>query len=165
MAAGKTYTPIATQTLSNNTSTITFSSISQAYTDLIIVVKSGATVATANGFIRFNSDSTSSYSQTTLRGNGSAAASDRITGATEIALDYYGFSTDLTNNVIIQIQNYSNSTTYKTTLHRIDTANYGTVARVGLWRNTNAITSISFISSAYAFIVGSTFTLYGIAAA
>jgi hypothetical protein len=154
-----TYTPIATQTLGSAAASVTFSSIPQGYTDLVIVVNAGASAATANGGIRFNGDTGNNYSQTTMRGNGSAAASANIA---KINLDYYGFTTSLTNLEIIQIQNYSNSTTYKTVLARGDSADYGVRAQVGLWRNTSAITRIDFKSDAYNFITGSTFSLYGI---
>jgi hypothetical protein len=38
MAAGNTYTPIVTNTLSSATSSVTFSSISGSYTDLVLVI-------------------------------------------------------------------------------------------------------------------------------
>jgi hypothetical protein len=157
-----TYTPIASQTLGSAAASVTFSSIPQGYTDLVIVVNAGASVGTANGGFRFNGDTGNNYSQTYLRGNGSTAASSAITNNSQINLDYYGFTTSLTNMEIIQIQNYSNSTTYKTVLIRGDNADYGVKASVGLWRNTAAITSIVIKSDAYNFISGSTFSIYGI---
>ena len=41
----------------------------------------------------------------------------------------------------------------------------GVSMRVGLWRNTNAITSVSFKANGTTWKSGSTFTLYGIKAA
>jgi hypothetical protein len=160
-----TYEPIATQTLGSATNNITFSSIPSTYTDLILVANIGVSVATANTFIRFNSDSGSNYSVTQLRGNGSSATSHRLSNQTRINTDYDGFSTSLGSNIIIQVQNYSNSTTNKTTLIRTNEAAYSTVATVGLWRNTAAITSIFFSVDTHNFITGSSFTLYGIKAA
>jgi hypothetical protein len=67
---------------------------------------------------------------------------------------------------ILHINNYSNSTTYKTVLARGNAATNLVEAFVGLWRNTNAITSISIIcQNSKNFGSGSTFTLYGIKAA
>jgi len=63
---------------------------------------------------------------------------------------------------IVQIQNYSNSTTFKTVLLRGDSSTYGVVASVGTWRNTAAINRIVISSDAYNFISGSTFSIYGI---
>ncbi len=67
---------------------------------------------------------------------------------------------------IVQIQNYSNASTYKTCLIRGNDANNYVLATVGLSRSTSAITSISLATSSGAqFVTGSTFTLYGIKAA
>jgi hypothetical protein len=70
------------------------------------------------------------------------------------------------SNSIIDIMNYSNTTTYKTALHRFNDANAIVFAIVGLWRNTAAINQVRvFSTNAVNFAVGSTFTLYGIKAA
>jgi hypothetical protein len=63
---------------------------------------------------------------------------------------------------IINIMNYANTTTKKTTLLRGSANGVGaTVAFAGLWRSNDAITSIKLnLSSSFA--SGSTFTLYGI---
>jgi hypothetical protein len=61
--------------------------------------------------------------------------------------------------------NYRNSTTYKTVLSRYDDATKSTGAEVGLWRNTAAITSVLMKPGTGSFAAGSTFTIYGIAAA
>ena len=168
MAAGSTYTPLATTILSSAAASVTFSSISGAYTDLVLVTLSKKDVATAaNEAIRFNSDTGTNYSYTLLEGTGSAAQSGRASNATSIALD----DSALVDNsgfrpAIVSIQNYSNSTTYKTILSRANNASRGVDGIVGLWRNTAAITSITVIlQGGTSFATGSTFTLYGIAAA
>lgn len=165
MAAGSTYTPIATQTLGSAAASVTFSSISGAYTDLILICN-GKTSSSANNYLQFNSDTGSNYSATRLSGNGTAADSARdVSINTKMLLDGYGFWTSTYEaNKIIQIMNYSNSTTYKTVLTRANTASQGTDALVGLWRSTAAITSVKFLSDSN-IQAGSTFTLYGIAAA
>lgn len=171
MAAGATYEPIATTTLGSATATITFSSISGSYTDLIIAGGlrldndgSGA----QNAIIRFNSDSGSNYSYTYLLGDGSSAASGRGTNGTELFVSTVG--NDDTNRYsaeIWQINNYSNTTTYKTALFK-HMVNYGNQVQaiVGLWRSTSAITAISVTASGSKnWAAGSTLTLYGITAA
>ena len=166
MAAGSTYTPIATTTLASATSTVTFSSISGSYTDLIFIF-SGNTNIIANSFMRFNSDSGSNYSMTWMAGDGSSALSGRESAKTRLLIDVYGYAnpSNITNKVM-SIQNYSNSTTYKTVLGRANNSASGTEALVGLWRSTAAITQIDILTlSATTFSVGSTFTLYGITAA
>ena len=164
-----TYEPIATTTLGSTATSITFSSISSAYTDLIAI----ATVSAASPDdlrFRFNSDSSNAYSWTTLYGTGSAAGSFRASNVSSGAADYYGTpsSTAGATVQIIQFLNYSNSTTYKTAIARGNRSDSGVDATVSLWRNTSAINSITFGiggSFSLSFAVGSTITLYGIKAA
>jgi hypothetical protein len=161
MAAGSTYEPIATTTLGSAQATVTFSSIPQGYTDLVLVTS--FTSGNNEEMLRFNGDSGSNYSWTRLWGDGSTANSSRISNTTFIR----NTGGDLTTrqNTIIYIQNYSNSTTNKTTLSRGTNPSVLTMAVVGLWRNTASITSMTYSASANNFATGSTFTLYGIAAA
>lgn len=168
MAAGSTYTPIATASGTGSSTQITFSSISGSYTDLILTV-SNIDVQIDDMGLRFNSDSGSNYSRTRIIGDGSSATSARNSNQTYL---YFGYksttaSTSPTNH-IMQIQNYSNSTTYKTTLTRYSTNNssgYNVMGEVGLWRSTSAITQIDIYSGNANFSTNCKFTLYGIAAA
>jgi hypothetical protein len=162
----KTYEPISTQTVGTATPSVTFSSIPQTYTDLVIV--SSSMVSTGNGQginLRFNSDTGSNYSHTVLYGTGISAVSGRTSSATYIS---YTNVSDVTNNWdagICHIMNYANSTTNKTTISRGGVANQLTVLYTGLWRSTAAITNIVVLSTSGNIIAGSTFTLYGIKAA
>jgi hypothetical protein len=62
--------------------------------------------------------------------------------------------------------NYANTTTNKSFLARASKGSSGVDLVAGLWRNTAAINSITFYEpGARLFGIGSTFTLYGIAAA
>jgi hypothetical protein len=166
MAAGNTYVALATQTVGSATASITFSSISGAYTDLVIVYSATTSSGANDVNIRFNSDTNSNYSTTALWGNGTSTGSSRQTSVTSAYVDYYGTpgtSAEAIN--IINIQNYSNATTYKTFLARASRAGSGTDATVGLWRSTAAINSVTLLLTSNTISVGSTFSLYGIAAA
>jgi hypothetical protein len=161
--ATNTYVALQTQTLTSAASSVTFSSINQGYTDLIIVANIKTSVNT-NIWMQFNGDTTTTYSRTVLAGNGTSAVSARNSNIAKIYLDYYGYSnTGFENSKVVQIMNYSNSTTYKTALIRSNNASIGTDAIVGMWRNTAAITSIVLDADGVNFSIGSTFTLYGIA--
>jgi hypothetical protein len=167
MPAGSTYTPIATTTLGSNAASYTFTAIPSTYTDLVLVV---TPLATSNGqatYIRVGNgsiDSGSNYSNTNLSGNGSIAISARRSNATEFSVEYYtAADTTARDNIIVHFMNYSNTTTNKTFISRSNNAAYGVDANVGLWRSTSAINQIFIASGAYA--IGSTFTLYGLAAA
>jgi GTP cyclohydrolase III len=156
----KTYEPISTQTLGSNTATVTFSSIPQTYTDLVLVV-SGKTTIDGNTKIIFNSDSSSIYSSTNLFADGSTVTSSRTLNGTTLFLG--GISTVQGTN-IIQIFNYSNTTTFKSVIARTNSDTFVQL-RVGLSRSTTAITSITLTTDGTNFLTGTTFTLYGIKAA
>jgi hypothetical protein len=112
-----------------------------------------------------NNDASTLYSYTILGGNGTSAVSDRVTGATFFGTDYYFSTTTAGGAVIVNLMNYSNTTTFKTFLSRANNAGKGVTASVGLYRGTSAISRIDFKTSSSTFATGSTFTLYGIAAA
>ena len=164
MAAGATYTPIATQTLGSASSSVSFSSIPDTYTDLILIID--GTVGSNCGIqMRFNSDSGSNYSFTRMTGDGSSASSDRSSSATFMELGFYVSSTRNMN--IVQIMNYANTSTFKTVLNRANaqSVNIGAQAYVELWRKTPETINAISLSASGNFSTGSTFTLYGIAAA
>ena len=167
MTSGPTYTPIGTQTLGSSTATVTFSSILQIYTDLILIMQSATTPSADDIGMRFNNDSGNNYSSTAVSGNGSSAYSDRSSSTSSMQIDYRAYdSTTLSRMSVINIQNYANATTYKTALLRNSNANVGVEATVGLWRSTSAITRIDLLGiGGNSFATGSTFTLYGIASA
>lgn len=167
MAAGMTYTPLARTTLTSATGTVTFSGISSAYTDLIIVVQAAVASGSVALRMQFNSDTGANYSSTWLTGNGTAASSGRSTGNTYIKIDENtGMNTTLGQGLnLINVMNYSNATTYKTVLTRPNRVDLGVDAFVGLWRSTAAINAITLLTSSSTFVPGSTFTLYGILAA
>ena len=161
MPAGSTYTPIATTTLGSAQATVSFNSFS-GYTDLILVV--AGTVSTANNpTLRFNSDTGSNYSWRYLAGNGSSAGTGGSANQTSILTG--GLGTSTIGNIIYHIDNYSNTTTNKTVMNRHNRADDSVTAWVGLWRNTAAITTIDLGAGGGNWNTGSTFTLYGIAAA
>lgn len=164
MPASNTYEPIATTTLTSATASVSFGSIPQTYTDLVIVSQMQLTTGSQAVFLRFNSDDSANYSVTRVYGNGSTATSDRFSSQTGgIDISYISNSAWTIANT--NIQNYSNSTTYKTVLGRWGSSAFTTLI-AGLWRSTNVITSLTLTPyGSDTFISGSTFTLYGIKAA
>ena len=170
MPASNTYEPIATTTLTSATASVTFGSIPQTYTDLILVNYYATTTVNEDAYVQFNSDTASNYSRTHLRGNGSTAGTGRATNQTYclIDLDSSGSTLNAGLQTVTHFMNYSNTTTYKTLLSHSGTVGgsyTGTTLIAGLWRSTSAITSILVGCTTNTFVVGSTFTLYGIKAA
>lgn len=161
-----TYEPIASQTLGSTASEVTFSSLPQNYTDLVLIASCAGTSNDLQVAIRYNNDSTSNYSMTELYGNGSSAGSYRIsTTAWSLSPDVSIKNTLGQSVYKIDIFNYANATTYKTGLCRLSSigSTYsGTAASVGMWRKTpEPITQITLIGP---FASGSTFSIYGVAA-
>ena len=161
-----TYEPIATATASGSSTTITFSSIPSTYTDLILIAN-----GTADGSpvkVQFNSDTNNNYSFTRLAaykaGGTSAKQSERYTGIDDI---YVGGLYNDQSTSVVDIMDYANTTTYKTVLSR-GNAMQSSVdyvsANVGIWRNTSAITSITFRGDVNLNSI-TTVTLYGVKAA
>jgi hypothetical protein len=167
-----TYDKIATTTLGSNTPSLDFTSIPATYTDLVLVIRYAGSSNDQNSLLRFNNDTASNYSRTALLGNGSSASSVRSSSATFIQMvTNYGAGTSLAsgNYQIIQIQNYSNTTTHKTALVRTYAQNDSGAGEVGttvgLWRSTSAINQVTYSQGSGNIIAGSTATLYGIKSA
>jgi hypothetical protein len=158
MSKTATYALIEKQTTSSTTNTVTFSSIPNTYTDLIIISDSRGAGPNFLGY-RFNSDTGSNYSFTALTGNGSAASSSRSSNATNLGM---GLVNSNPFN-LFYLFDYANTTTYKTALSKRGDAAFGIDAYSGLWRNTAAINAITIFSGSN-FDTGSTFKLYGIQA-
>ena len=163
--ASTTYEPIQSQTLGSTQATVTFSSIPQGYTDLVLVI-ANVTAQIDNVAISLNGDTGSNYSRTILQGNGSTASSSRNNSQSYLYTMYKDTAGGDPVISISQFQNYSNTNIYKTVLTRQETNSSGTKAVqaiASLWRNTSAITTILLTSGNANFNAGSIFTLYGIA--
>ena len=160
-----TYTPIATTTLGSAAAGITFSSISGSYTDLYLVISGAIATADNEIRIRFNSDTGSNYSTTNLLGYTGGVVSQRGSNATYSQIAPSG---DNTSPAVyrINLNNYSNTTTFKTVLTRSDMPSTSYVAaNVGLWRSTAAISTIYVFPNGQNWNTGTMATLYGIKAA
>lgn len=165
MPLPSTMIPIATNTLTTAAASVTFSNLPQGYTDLVLVVNGLGAVNT--GIVLTFNGSTTSYSNTNVGGNGTSAQSNRRTTQQFINLTYTSyFTTSYNGNIIVNIMNYANTTTYKTVIGRANNASIGAEAMVGLWSNTSAITSLTVGNDGSGNIgSGTTFTIYGIKAA
>lgn len=155
-----TYNCIATTTLGTATNSVSFTSIPNTFTDLVIVFV-GSTASSDVLAFTFNSDTGSNYSDTYFFGNGSSAGTGRHTSATRI----FGTNTDTSQGMnTVHIMNYANTNMFKSvaiTGHR-STDN---ITFSGLWRSTSAISTVTFITnSGNNYTVGSMFSIYGIKA-
>lgn len=157
-----TYDPIATTTLGSTATTITFSSISSAYTDLRLVFVGKA--STNDDFrLTFNGSSALNYARTDLYSDGATAASARAQGGADIRI---ASSDGLDGNIAfctIDIFSYAGSGKKMCLItYSHDKNGSGYIYRqVGRWNLTDAITSLRLTQNA-SFAVGTTATLYGI---
>ena len=159
--------PISTVTVgSGGAATITFSSIPQTYTDLVVKISGRTNYAGAfdNTNVQFNGSSTS-YTLRFLYGNGASNGS-----ATDTKIyDYTDGNTNTAStfsNSEFYIPNYT-SANYKSVSNDSVLENNGTSAvnyfGAGLWSNTAAITSMVLAPLlGTSFQQYSTATLYGI---
>jgi hypothetical protein len=161
-----TYEKIATYTAPSNVSNVTFTSIPNTYTDLVLIGRTSLVGGGAgtNYLATYNGDTGTNYSYTFLEGTGSAAGSGRASNSANMDVMYQPNGSGI-GTLIMQVFNYSNTTTYKTMLSKAATAGSGFLAYAGLWRNTAAITSINLAGGTNNIASGSSFTLYGIKAA
>jgi hypothetical protein len=170
-----TYDPIATTTLGGNQTTVTFSSISQAYTDLHIIAIYRTNSANVLR-MRYNGDSSTEYSCNYLTGINSSATSRNQSSLTYNDLSYELTSTSAFTISRIDINGYSDNNAFGGKNIVVETANDQAGATTssceivaGQWKlfsspNYPAITSIEFgcVNPAIQIATGSTFTLYGI---
>jgi len=161
---------IASTTVETPQSSITFGSIPQGYTDLILKVSARGTGTAANqtAYLQFNGDTGANYSCKYLYGDGASAASATSTSYVFIgsAADN-GATANTFNNGEVYVPNYtsSNYKSISTDVVRENnaTSTYATTTLyASLWTNTAAITSMTAYIFAGSFNTGSTFTLYGV---
>lgn len=163
-----TYEPIATTTVpSDTTSGVTFSSIPQTYTDLVLVIS-----AAASGSLRYRiNGSTSNYWNRYLEGSTTSTVStfaDSTTGNKGWITESARPSSTLGSGIsITNFMNYTNTVKGKMIISK-SAANNGVDFVTSFWNDTTAISSIVvavndiFTGTLYA---GSILTLYGIKAA
>lgn len=171
MPAGKTYEPIKNPVVVSGSSTtsVTFSSISSAYTDLIITVVGTASADTNIVGVINGSVSTTDGSDTYFFAQ--TAQSTPTTGRNANGPFYLGnMATTMSNNQF-HFMNYANTTTIKNVLSRSTTGGttepFYTVHWICNWQNTAAINSIQLKlhTVGATFNAGTVFSIYGIAAA
>jgi hypothetical protein len=147
-----TYTLIASSTVGAGGATnVTFSSIPQTYTDLLICLSARDNIAAGihNLSLQFNG-SGSGYSGKFLYGNGSAAASEP-SGRSDFLQGTFANGTTSTSNTFtnfqVYIPNYTSSNYKSVSIDGVQ-ENNGTAGNdfmsASIWSNTAAITSIAW---------------------
>ena len=169
------YESIQTVTVgSGGSATIDFTSIPSTYKHLQIRGIAITSVATywAVGNVKLNNDAAGNYSFHSLFGTGSTTGTFAQAGASYFEIQYGIAGNSNTSGIfgasIIDILDYSNTTTYKTirNLNGRELNGGGSEDRIGLssasWRSTSAVNQITISAASGSFQQYSSFALYGI---
>lgn len=149
-----TYTLIDSTVLGTTAASVTFSSITQDYRDLIVVVNVDSD---SIGHQLVHGGATANDAAVWAFGDGTSTGSNQATNV------YIG-SYYQARQVAWQIMDYSATDKYKTILMRGNGAADGVVMVAGSWAFTSAVTSVQVLIQSGLYPVGTSFYLYGVAA-
>jgi hypothetical protein len=160
---------ISTQLVTGSVASVTFSSIPATYKHLQVRALIRGTDSTSNldFIVRLNGDSGSNYSRHNLYGNGSGVLSVANINQTGMVIENLAGGTSTSSNyspIILDLLDYASTaknSTIRTMSGNAASSNLVSLSS-GLWRNTAAVTSISFTPNALNIISGSRFSIYGI---
>lgn len=170
------YTLISSNVLSSSAGTVTFSSIPATYTDLVLKVNARGS-DTGNYLsvqLRFNGDTATNYSRTAIYGYspggsfGSARGSSLSATTAMMSSNADSATANTFGNAEFYIPSYLVAQNKPLSSFGVAESNTGQGfmdATAHLWRNSAAVTSITIspgFGSAYNWLTGSSFYLYGI---
>lgn len=167
-----TYQLISSNVLSSAAASVTFSSIPATYTDLVLrmSVRSTGTSTDRIVTLKYNNDTTSTYSWTTLLGNGSTASSGGASstgGAYAYSATASGATANTFGSLEVYIPSYTASQNKPISVFGMPETNATTFSVNGggavaqLFSSTIAISRIDITTSGQ-IDAGSSFYLYGI---
>lgn len=159
------YVALANITLGANAASVSFSSISQSYRDLVCVVVAKHNSGASPLFMRVNGSAAGIYQANSMAGDGTNIFSQTTGLVTSLSLaqgqNILGTSVDAL--ITFSIQDFSSTNKHKPVLSRADRSDFITVATAGRIETTSAITSFNLFCNGQ-FVAGSTFALYGVSA-
>jgi hypothetical protein len=165
--ANETYTLIQKTTLNASAASITFSSIPQTFTDLVVRLSGRSTRAAVddNPIVKFNG-SASNYTERRLAGDGTTAVSYTATTIYAGVVPATTGTASTFGNIEIYIPNYTSANYKSVSIDAVSERN-ATASWVeldaALWSDTAAITSIALSLSASDFAQYTSVSLYGVA--
>jgi hypothetical protein len=158
-----TYTPLQSITLTSSSASITFSNIDQNYTDLRLVFSGTSTRVASSDvvYLSINGETLGTNGRyLNFYGTGSAAGTG-FSGSYNILGIIDGTTGWGQSSGTLDLFNYSNSTTFKTSLARTGASDF-VHSCVNSWRQTTPINSIRIWTNIGLFAAGTTVDLYGI---
>lgn len=167
-----TYQLIGSNTLTTPTASVTFSSIPQTYTDLVLKMTLRAESPNPAGDrikVVFNGSSSSIYSATNILGSGSSGfGSSNLSNQTFLTLRYTnedGMTANSFGIAELYIPSYTSSNNKPMggiSVQETNITNARMSATAGLFRSSSAISSIELLPFELNWASGSSFDLYGI---
>lgn len=168
-----TYSLIASNTLSSSAASVTFSSIPNTFTDLVLRFSGRTSTGSGSGYaaqIEFNGDTSTNYSYRNIWNTSSTAvgswSSSNDTYASLLgAINTNANTANTFSSVEIYIPNYTSSNNKPLSAINATENNdpsFVIAATANLWRNSAAINQIKITTAASTFASGSSFFLYGI---
>jgi hypothetical protein len=168
-----TYTLIEGKTLTTTAASVTFTSIPQTYTDLLIKFSARSTSTAgadiyANLRVQFNSDTGNNYNGILLFANLGNPGSGSYTSQSGNLFSYANGNVTTAStfsNMEIYIPNYTGSNKKTSSVDGVveNNASNGFVEMAAeIWTGTSAITTIDLVSIYGSHTANSTFYLYGI---
>lgn len=156
----QTYTLIGENILTNTANVISFTNIPQTYEDLVFEFVGTQVSGGASNFpIMLNGEYATNYSFTSVQGNGTAASSTRASSQYTMNVGFTSSANLVTTQ--LHVMSYSNPNVFKTVLSQSSDSAANVGAFVGLWRSTDAVTTVgTFLGTSAA--IGTVVRLYGI---
>jgi hypothetical protein len=167
------YALLATTTTTGSQSSVTFSSISSSYTDLVVKIRGRGTNAVTNENVlaQFNSDTAGNYQFEDVHWFSTAGAASQSTGQTSIIVGFIPGSSATANysgTAQMTIGLYSTTTFYKQTVSTCGvtlgtgTFSVGACLYSGAWANTAAINAVKIFVASGGFVDGTIISIYGV---
>jgi hypothetical protein len=169
-----TYVPLASTTLGSDSNDITFNNIDQTYTDLVFVV-TGKGIYGSSTFValmmRFNGDTGSNYSLQEMYSLDYTSEKGGQATSAVAAVSWLAADSTMDNSISstkFEVHDYTQTNKWKSGIARAATfesdATIGVQVQNFTWRNTAAITSVTFRNpdNGTGFYAGTVFSMYGI---
>ena len=167
------YESIATVTLGSNATSVSFTSIPSTYTHLQIraIARTDRSGVASGDWMKitFNSDTGTNYAFHQMQGDGASASAAASASSANMEVIRVAGAASTANGfgaVVFDLLDYANTSKYKTqrTLGGYDNNGAGVVSlSSGVWMNTAAVTSITFVPGGGTnFVQYTSFALYGI---
>lgn len=153
-----TYTPVTTQVIPSDTTTITLTNIS-GYSDLYITASIQGSSGSAVMGLRLNGDTGTNYSTTYMYNTSTTTPSGKEANLNAMSGGDIPASGNVWGVNLYHLINYSSGSNYKNVHMRHNAGTGVVVESIGVWRNTSPVTSVTLFANIKA---GTILTVYGI---